>query len=51
MQGRQRPRFYQQIPLSHEEIELKRKKFDSQFISKKDSPLLNITKTNESEVT
>lgn len=50
-QGKPRPRFYQQIPLSHEEIELKRKKFDSQFMSKKESPLLNITKTNESEVT
>ena len=30
-----RPRFYQHINLSQEEIDLKRKKFDSQFITKK----------------
>lgn len=34
--GKQKPRFYQQIPLTFEEIELKRKKFDSQFIIKRE---------------
>ena len=55
LSGQQRPRFYQNIDISQEEIDLKRKKFDSQFIFKKDT-YPQTTKElapdrNESEVT
>ena len=49
-QKKYRPRFCQQIPLSYEEVESKRKKFDSQFMTKANILTKDI-KTNESEVT
>lgn len=39
-QENRKRKFYEQIPLSHEEIELKRRKFDSQFIRKKETDLI-----------